>query len=190
VELSEDAVRQRLARGRKILREQVLAFVEGALKRSNPGKAFTVAVVASLPALAVSTHAATIGATTKTVGAASLLHALLGNEMGILGMQADQNFDSALNLDPSNWEAQFFKAAAMSHWPLELNKGDEVIQRLSNLIDHQDTQLPRPEFAQSHVVLGDQYLKMGQPDHAAATWQIGARMFPGHPELQRKIPGN
>jgi tetratricopeptide (TPR) repeat protein len=110
--------------------------------------------------------------------------------MGILGMQADQNFDAALNLDPANWEAQFFKAAAMSHWPLELNKGEEVIQRLSSLIDHQDTLLPQPQFAQSYVVLGDQYLKMGQPDHAAATWQIGARKFPGHSELQRKITGN
>jgi RNA polymerase sigma factor (sigma-70 family) len=85
LELSEDAARQRLARGRKLLQEQVLAFVEGALKRSNPGKAFTVAVMASLPALAVSAHAAAIGATaaagsatTKTVGAASLLNALLG----------------------------------------------------------------------------------------------------------------
>jgi hypothetical protein len=84
LELSEDAARQRLARGRKLLQEQVLAFVEGALKRSNPGKAFTVAVVASLPALAVSAQAAvgataaTGGATAKAAGAASLLSALLG----------------------------------------------------------------------------------------------------------------
>ena len=50
LELSEDAVHQRLSRGRKLLQEQVLAFVEGALERTNPGKAFTLAVLASLPA--------------------------------------------------------------------------------------------------------------------------------------------
>jgi hypothetical protein len=112
------------------------------------------------------------------------------NELGILGLQADQNFDAALKLDPANWEAQFFKAASMSHWPPELNKGDEVVQRLSRLIDQQDTMSPQPQFGQTYVVLGDQYQKMGQPDYAAATWQIGAQKFPGHQELQQKIRGN
>ena len=44
LELTEDAVKQRLSRGRKMLQEQVLAFVEGALERTNPGKAFTLGV--------------------------------------------------------------------------------------------------------------------------------------------------
>ncbi len=61
LELSEDAVKQRLSRGRKLLHEQVLAFVEGALSRTNPGKTFTLAVLASLPALTFSAKAATIG---------------------------------------------------------------------------------------------------------------------------------
>jgi RNA polymerase sigma factor (sigma-70 family) len=65
LELSEDAVRQRLSRGRKLLHEEVLAFVEGALERSSPGAAFTLAVVAALPALGTSTAAtaAVAGAT-------------------------------------------------------------------------------------------------------------------------------
>lgn len=84
LELTEDAVRQRLARGRKLLQEQVLAFVEGALQRSNPGKAFTVAVIASLPALALSANAAAVGAaatgsaTAKTAGGMGILGALMG----------------------------------------------------------------------------------------------------------------
>src|SRR5207249_1394274 len=36
LELSEDAVKQRLSRGRKLLHEEVLAFVEGTLARTNP----------------------------------------------------------------------------------------------------------------------------------------------------------
>src|ERR1022692_1276214 len=63
LELSEDAVKQRLSRGRKLLHEQVLAFVEGALEKTNPGKAFTIGVLASLPVvLTTSAKAATLGA--------------------------------------------------------------------------------------------------------------------------------
>lgn len=63
LELTEDTVKQRLSRGRKMLQDEVLSFVEGALARTNPGKAFTIAVVAALPAMAISAKAATVGAT-------------------------------------------------------------------------------------------------------------------------------
>ena len=49
LELTEDAVKQRLSRGRKLLHEEVLAFVEGALERTAPGKNFTIGVLAALP---------------------------------------------------------------------------------------------------------------------------------------------
>jgi RNA polymerase sigma factor (sigma-70 family) len=62
LELSEDAVKQRLSRGRKLLSEQVVAFVEGALERTNPGQVFTVGVLAALPTLTISAKAAALGA--------------------------------------------------------------------------------------------------------------------------------
>ena len=71
LELSEDAVKQRLSRGRKMLHEQVLAFVEGALEKTNPGQAFTLGVLATLPALTLSAKAATVGAATKGGAAAA-----------------------------------------------------------------------------------------------------------------------
>lgn len=111
------------------------------------------------------------------------------NEMGILGMQADQSFDSALKLDPANWDAQFFKAAALAHWPAELNKGDEVVQRFSALIDQQETMALQPHFAKPYILLGEQYQRMGKTDFATATWQLGATKFPGDPVLQKKIKG-
>src|SRR6185369_13843312 len=49
LEISEDTVKQRLSRGRKLLADEVRAFVEGALERSAPGKAFTLGVLAGLP---------------------------------------------------------------------------------------------------------------------------------------------
>src|SRR5882757_7206032 len=77
LDLTEDNVKQRLSRGRKLLQEQVLAFVEGALERTNPGRAFTIGVLAALPAaMMTSAKAATIavaaakgGMTAKTAGA-------------------------------------------------------------------------------------------------------------------------
>jgi RNA polymerase sigma factor (sigma-70 family) len=65
LELSEDAVKQRLARGRKLLQEQTLAYVEGALQNTNPSHAFTVGVLAALPLSATSAKAVTAGAAVK-----------------------------------------------------------------------------------------------------------------------------
>ncbi len=69
LDLSEDAVKQRLSRGRKLLQEEFLGFMEGALARTTPGKAFTIGVVASLPLLATSAQAATIGLAAAKSGA-------------------------------------------------------------------------------------------------------------------------
>ena len=54
LELTEEAVKQRLSRGRKLLAEEVASFVEGALERTNPGKAFTIGVLAGAALTAIS----------------------------------------------------------------------------------------------------------------------------------------
>jgi RNA polymerase sigma factor (sigma-70 family) len=48
LELSEDAVKQRLSRGRAMLRDEMLARVESALIRTGPTAAFTTAVLAAI----------------------------------------------------------------------------------------------------------------------------------------------
>jgi RNA polymerase sigma factor (sigma-70 family) len=78
LELTADTVHQRLSRGRKLLHEQVLAFVEGALERTNPGKVFTLGVLGALPALTISAKAATIGATTAKAGATAKAAGVMG----------------------------------------------------------------------------------------------------------------
>jgi RNA polymerase sigma factor (sigma-70 family) len=92
LDLSEDTVRQRLSRGRKLLHEQVLAFVEGALERTSPGKAFTIGVLAALPAFTISAKAATLGVTVakggtiaKTAAASGLFTAMLAPALGFFG---------------------------------------------------------------------------------------------------------
>ena len=95
LELSVDTVHQRLSRGRKMLQEQVLAFVEGALSRTNPGKAFTLGVLAALPALTMSSKAAVIGvaaakggAAVKGAGMMSLFSAISSPLLAIFGNYA------------------------------------------------------------------------------------------------------
>jgi len=77
LDLTEDNVKQRLSRGRKLLHEQVLAFVEGTLEKTNPGKTFTLGVLAALPALTISAKAATIGAAAKSGAAAKTAGAMV-----------------------------------------------------------------------------------------------------------------
>lgn len=49
LELTEDTVKQRLSRGRKLVQEEVESFVENALRKSTPTPAFCNAVLAALP---------------------------------------------------------------------------------------------------------------------------------------------
>jgi RNA polymerase sigma factor (sigma-70 family) len=95
LDLTEDTVKQRLSRGRKMLQEQVLAFVEGALEKTNPGKVFTLGVLAALPALTISAKAATLsaaaakgGATAKAAGAMGLFGAILSPLLVVWGNYA------------------------------------------------------------------------------------------------------
>jgi tetratricopeptide (TPR) repeat protein len=108
-------------------------------------------------------------------------------EQGILAMQADKMFDTALSLDASNWDARFMKAVAMSYWPPMLNKGDEVIQHFQTLIQQQETQTPQPQFADTYAWLGDQYQKADRADDARAVWQRGAALFPADEKLRTKL---
>jgi RNA polymerase sigma factor (sigma-70 family) len=92
LELSEETARQRLSRGRKLLQEQVALFVEGALRQSAPGRAFTLGVIAVLPLMTASASAATIGAAAtkgsaivKGAGWLTMLGVLLGPIIGCLG---------------------------------------------------------------------------------------------------------
>ncbi len=109
------------------------------------------------------------------------------NEVGILAMQADQSFNAALKIDPSNWEAQFVKYSTMVYWPAEPKRDNEAAEKLSHLIDQQETMPQQPGFAQTYIALGNQYQKMGKTDFAETTWRLGLSKFPNDPTLQKKL---
>jgi RNA polymerase sigma factor (sigma-70 family) len=85
LDLSEEAARQRLSRGRKLLQEQVLAFIAGALERSQPGAAFTLCVLAALPAMTVSTQAATVGTLAAKGGTSATGAGVGAGFVGLIG---------------------------------------------------------------------------------------------------------
>ena len=123
LELSADTVKQRLFRGRKLLHEQVLAFVEGALERTNPGKAFTLSVVAALPVFATSASAATVGAgavkgstLAKAAATAGLAGAILGPIIGLLGGWLGTKMSIENTQSPR--ERQFMVRVAKWTWAL------------------------------------------------------------------------
>lgn len=100
LELTEDNVKQRLARGRKILQEQVLSFVEGALSRSTPGKLFTLGVLAALPEIGTPAKAAGLGVLAahsgmiaKSASIVGLISSFTGIATTILTLRA--NLDQA-----------------------------------------------------------------------------------------------
>ena len=90
--LSDEAVRQRLTRGRKLLHERVASFVEDALGRSAPGKAFTLGVLAAVPSFTASAAAATVAGVAakgsvvaKTAGFLAVFNLLAASVSGFVG---------------------------------------------------------------------------------------------------------
>ncbi len=57
--LSEEAVKQRLSRGRKLLKQQFAKIVETTITRSGPGKSFTAAVITSITGIAIKSSTTT-----------------------------------------------------------------------------------------------------------------------------------
>lgn len=70
LELTEEAVRQRLSRGRKLLEERVAEFVGSTLRKSTPGPSFTLGVMGALPIQMAAASSGAAGAMAAKGGAA------------------------------------------------------------------------------------------------------------------------
>ena len=91
LDLSEDAVKQRLSRGRTMLREEMTALVETTLTRTRPTAAFTIAVLVALPVASASvataaelTAKAVVSGTASAAGKGILAKIGLGPFVGPL----------------------------------------------------------------------------------------------------------
>lgn len=95
LDLSPDTAKQRLSRGRKLLKAAMSTFVEESLTRSKPGVAFTAAVLTAIGSVAPPAKAAAYGAGVAKAGSFftySALLTLLATFSGListfLGLQA------------------------------------------------------------------------------------------------------
>ncbi|ODU00760.1 MAG: hypothetical protein ABS79_02845, partial [Planctomycetes bacterium SCN 63-9] len=79
LEISEDAVKQRLSRGRAMIREQLAEQVERQLRRGRPGRSFTVAVMSGLTSATIGTK------TAMAAGAGGVAKAGVGIGSGVVG---------------------------------------------------------------------------------------------------------
>ncbi len=107
MELTEDAVKQRLSRGRKMVKAEIEGFVEEALFETRPSENFSATVLAALP-IAGGTLAAKTGGTAVggIVGIKSLAF-LAGPLIGIAG--AFIGCKAALKSTTSDEERSFMK---------------------------------------------------------------------------------
>jgi RNA polymerase sigma factor (sigma-70 family) len=105
--LSPDAVKQRLSRGRGMLRDQVAKLVEDALRRSRPCHSFAVGVLAGLTTPA----AKGAGASLPGVIGAGLASGFVGGILGSLGGLAGAWFGTwfPAQLAPTKGEREFLR---------------------------------------------------------------------------------
>lgn len=68
LDLTPDTVKQRLSRGRKLLKSAMSIFVEDGLKNSKPGAAFTAVVMTAISGIAPPVKAAALGAGAAKTG--------------------------------------------------------------------------------------------------------------------------
>lgn len=95
LDLSVDTAKQRLSRGRKLLKRAMSSFVEDALQRSKPGVAFTAAVLVAIGGISPPTKAAGFGAASMKAGSffniatvLSLLATFSGLASSFFGLKA------------------------------------------------------------------------------------------------------
>jgi RNA polymerase sigma factor (sigma-70 family) len=124
--LSEEVVKQRLSRGRKLLHEQVVAFVEGTLAQTTPGVMFTTAVIGALPLLTsagvASTSMSAGGAMAKGGVAAlgikliSFLNVVIGPLLGLLAtwVSVKASFKSARTTRERAYMKRYYRTLAIA----------------------------------------------------------------------------
>lgn len=117
LELSPNTVKQRLARGREMLRSEIAAVVERGLMSSVPGNSFTFGVLAALPVLSASAKTSVTLATAKGVtainaaGWGGVMGAVVGPLAGLLG--AWFGYRASMQAATSDQERNFIKSQSI-----------------------------------------------------------------------------
>lgn len=86
LDLTEDTVKQRLSRGRKLLQKAMVTFVEDALAKSKQGTAFSLAVMVAINSISPPVKAAALGAGAVKTGSLFKWGAMLVTLASVSGL--------------------------------------------------------------------------------------------------------
>ncbi|EAR11462.1 RNA polymerase sigma factor [Reinekea blandensis] len=105
LDLTTDTVKQRLSRGRKLLKEAMFDFVEDGLTRSTPSLVFTVSVMSAISTLAPPAKAATM-ATGAVKGSSMIKLSTLASVLAVFSGLASSFFGLRAALDQSRTQRE------------------------------------------------------------------------------------
>jgi tetratricopeptide (TPR) repeat protein len=114
---------------------------------------------------------------------AKLLTVPAGPERGVWGGKAEEQWRTALELDPRSWDAQFRLAENFSYYPEFLNKTGEAITGLERARGLQEEIVVEPRHAKTYLLLFRLYARDGRQDEALAALRDGLARHPDNKEL-------
>jgi RNA polymerase sigma factor (sigma-70 family) len=109
LDLTEDTIKQRLSRGRKLLQKSMLKFVEETLVKSKPGLGFTAGVLTAISSIAPPAKAAALGAGAVKTGSLFKLATVLTSLAAFSGV-ISTFFGLRASLDQSRTQRERIQA--------------------------------------------------------------------------------
>jgi hypothetical protein len=128
--MSEDAVKQRLHRGREMIRNELAEVIEGVLARSRPGRAFTAHVMAGLAGAASWGASGNRRCALPGAATAAISSAIKAGTLGGAGGELQEVCTWSGRRPPGSWLGTWLPAqlaATRNRTPIPSEKRSEVI---------------------------------------------------------------
>jgi tetratricopeptide (TPR) repeat protein len=106
-----------------------------------------------------------------------------GPEQGLWGERAELQWQTVLEHDPENWDAQFTLANNWGYYPDFMGKTNDAIAGLERARAIQERRPPEPAHVQTYISLSRLYQRKGDEQRVRAVLQAGLSYFPGDEKL-------
>ena len=140
--LSEEAVKQRLSRGRKLLKERFAAMVETTISRTGPGKSFTSAVIVSITGIAIKSSGVAAGITTLTGGITAKIITVAA--VVTIGVGTVVTYKHLINSDKAPDSPRTVSTTEQQKEPAEQKDQANTVKEMQRVESQQD----QPEFTE------------------------------------------